>query len=203
MNFCFQGDNMSDTKYQVMIMRDRKDFTANPIVVEEIERVHWNCQSSGYKVGQRGYSLYGYIPYTQAKELVSCSGRHGNYGNDVKIMIPKNLNKKEPYRSGYKKLLERRDLNTNIKLKDCKPCNSLPPLTIAIEKILIEQGPIERKKIREQLWDKGYIDKKIQATIRRLEKENRLICEGRTPNQVIRSGPENKLMKKLKIDSSK
>lgn len=86
---------------EVIIKRSRTDWHQADIDVEKIRNPRWDNISGGINERQIGFSLYGYIDYELAEELVACSGMHGGYGNDAKIMVPASLNKKHPYKEGY------------------------------------------------------------------------------------------------------
>ena len=86
------------------------------IAIKDFSSFVVSCQCSN--VGdnsfqrRRGFnSLFGYIPYELASEKVSCSGRHGYYGNDVKVLIARKYNNKGDYKRAYNYAL--------TKLKEC------------------------------------------------------------------------------------
>ena len=92
---------------EVIIKRSRSDWHQATIDVEKINNPHWDRISGGICEVQRGFSLYGYIDYSLAEELVACSGSHAYHNNEAKIMIPENLNSKLPYKTGYNYLKEK------------------------------------------------------------------------------------------------
>ncbi len=87
---------------EVIIVRNPQSYTkSSPIDINKISQIRWDSVSGGVHAIQGWYSLYGYIDYSLAMELVDCSGDH-NYGyNGAKICIPEGLNKNPPYKDGY------------------------------------------------------------------------------------------------------
>lgn len=102
----FQKRALLMPNLEVIIKRSRTDWHESPINVEKVHKPHWDNCSGGIYESQRGYSLYGYIDYSLAEALVACSGSHEHFCNEAKIMIPANLNSKQPYKDGYNYLKE-------------------------------------------------------------------------------------------------
>lgn len=129
---------------KVLIKRNVGSFNVGEIDVDEIRGVHWDNFSGGVHRRQAGYSLYGYIDYDLACELVDCSGSHSFYHNDAKIMIPTSINKKEPYREGYDYLLHlagRKPKNSLSGSSSYRPFFSYKPCTTRILELL-EEGTL-------------------------------------------------------------
>ena len=83
------------------IIITRHGGNSGEIDAKKISNVKWDNISGGYKIKQSGYSLYGYIPYDDALKLNLCSGKHENIADAAKIMIPRSLNSKAPYKKVY------------------------------------------------------------------------------------------------------
>ena len=146
----------------VMIKRSFRGYTVSEIDVEKIFNVRWDNESGGYHERHAGYSLYGYISYEVGKELVECSGRHGYYKNDMKVMIPACYNQKPPFQEGYRYLAN---------LAGPKPIFSFgPPCTKRILKVL-EKGPMERKQLRDMLFDEGYPKSRIAGALKHMSND--------------------------------
>lgn len=161
---------------KVLIKRSVGALTVNEIDVHEIHNVKWDNISGGYYKYQVGYSLYGYITYSLAMQLVDCSKRH--YGGEVKIMIPASYNKKEPYLEGYKYLAN---------LAGSKPTyRSGKPCTKRILELL-GAGPMERKILREALKSEDYPVNQIAGALKRMTKDGRVVLTGSawSPKQLI------------------
>lgn len=159
---------------KVLIKRSAKDYRfPSECDIEQIKNVHWDDISGGYKQIQAGFSLYGFIPYKLAEELVSCSGNHEYMGNDVKVIIPANLNKDPFYKEGYKILLK------NAGVKPSKTIRGTP-CTKAIIKILNEENnhTLERKTLRAKLLEKGYSKNRILNAIRTVEGQGKIKTSG-------------------------
>lgn len=159
---------------KVLIKRSAKDYySPAECDVEQINNVHWDNLSGGYHQKQAGFSLYGYIPYKLAEKLVACSGNHEYMGNDVKIVIPANLNNKPPFKEGYK------ILSKNAGEKPQRTTVGTP-CTKAIIKILNEANnhTLERKMLRAKLLEKGYEKNRILHAIRRLESQGKIKTSG-------------------------
>lgn len=170
---------------KVLIIRSPGQYsTVGEIDIDEIEGIHWGNQSGGVNRRHAGYSLYGYIDYDRAAELVNCSGEHGYYGSQAKIMIPASLNKRNPYAEGYKELLERvpGKPTYHFRLAGQKPC------TTRILEILQEKGPIMRGELRKLLIMEKYRKSLIMGALNRMGKDGRIIFEAsgsNIQNQII------------------
>lgn len=155
----------------VMISRqpstDGTDYDA-----EKIIGVRWDNISGGYQKRQAGYSLYGYIPYSEAVELVACSGRHGGYDNLAKVFIVKPKNKKSAYWEGYQYLME---------LAGEKPASKLNthpyayPLRKRLLEVLQANGNImQRDDLRKILNAERYKSSSIRDALRSMVKDGRI-----------------------------
>ena len=157
---------------KVIIKRNRGTYSMeSEIDIDEIKGVHWDNVSGGVNQRQAGYSLYGYIDYKLASQIVSCSGTHAHYGRPAKIMIPASLNKREPYKSGYEYLV------SCIVPKPVYhyrwPC--LRPCTKRILELLGERGFMSRKDLREVLIMEKYGRSMIARALNRMEKAGRIV----------------------------
>ena len=154
----------------VVIKRSARAVMSGEIDVEEISGIHWDKVSGGVHERQGGYSIFGYIDYARAAELVDCSGTHGQYGNRAKIMIPASLNRKAPYREGYQELMDRLGFK-------CEAHYRYPgqiPCTKRILAILKEHGPQTRGAIRDMLAKEKYPGVQVARALNRMEKDGRI-----------------------------
>lgn len=171
---------------KVCIKRSPSDFISGEIPVSAISGVKWDNISGGVKRNQSGYSLYGYIDYELAKELVKCSGMH-NYGNnEAKICIPASSNQGE-YKEGYKYLCKIAGEKPSGTIKSNRPEDG-KPCTVRILEELEKQGEMTRKNLRKIICDEGYQIKTFRNTINYLKRQKRIsvVGEGTSPNQKIK-----------------
>ena len=170
---------------EVIIKRSGGSYSKEAAVdVDIIRDVHWGNVSGGVNARHAGFSLYGYIDYSLASKLVSCSGTHAHYGNRAKIMIPASLNKESPYREGYEYLLDRagRKPSYHYRLPGQKPC------TKRILELIAHEEPVTRKALRDQLLGERYGGKQIARALNRMEKDGRIIYKegsSNNPQQLI------------------
>ncbi len=136
----------------VIICRQPQDYHCSPISISEISGVHWDNISGGVKRKQAGYSLYGYIDYNKAVQLVSCSGSHARYDNSAKVCIPRSENKSSPYKEGYKELKKK----AGEKPKNSVRPPGTPPCTRRILHLLDGKPLITRGELRNLLCQEGY-----------------------------------------------
>ncbi len=168
----------------VLIKRSARAFTVGEIGTDEISGLHWDNVSGGVNQRQGGFSLYGYIDYARAAELVDCSGMHGGCGRVAKIMVPASLNRDEPYREGYLELLDRVGYKRigHYRYPEQKPC------TKRILGVLKEHGPQTRKEIRDMLRQEKYPSVQIARALNRMEKDGRILYKqgsSKMPGQII------------------
>ncbi len=159
---------MDDSTYKVYICRSiSSSKPGNECPVHEISGVKWDRISGGVHAPQKGYSLYGYIPYELGLKLLpeSCSGQHNFGDNDMKIAIPASRNENSVYREGYKMLLEKAGPKPSSNRK-----SSLPPCT----KRILEMAPISREELFKQLKSEGYTSYRISGAISQLIETNRI-----------------------------
>jgi len=157
---------------KVIIKRNRGPYSIEAeIDIDEIKGVHWDNVSGGVNQRQAGYSLYGYIDYQLASQIVSCSGTHAHYGSPAKIMIPGSLNKREPYKTGYEYLVSCTYSKPvcHYRLPGLKPC------TKRILELVGERGFMSRKDLREVLKMEKYGRSMIARALNRMEKAGRII----------------------------
>ena len=179
-------------KYPVIICRGISNYRCAEYDADKISNVHWDNISGGVNRRQAGYSLYGYIPYEDAAELIDCSGRH-NYGyNDAKVCIRASDNKSERYQDGYKLLVNQAGTKPSSSTRP----SGAQPCTKRILSLLDEVGEITRSELREKLMDEGYNDTTIRNAIKRLENQWKIKMDG--PSQ----SPRQKISKQLKLVSS-
>lgn len=171
---------------KVLIKRNVGSFNVGEIDVDEIRDVHWDNISGGVHRRQAGYSLYGYIDYDLACELVDCSGSHSFYHNDAKILIPSGINKKDPYSEGYEYLLSLAGKKPKSFSLQLVGRSSYTPCTVRILKVL-EEGSIERKQLREKLKAEGYPVNRICGALKVMVNDGRIIEHGspNSPHQLI------------------
>lgn len=159
---------------KVLIKRNIGAYSdVGEIDVDEIHGVFWDNVSGGVHAKHAGYAIYGYIDYNLASQLVSCSGTHAHYGNPAKIMIPASLNKGEPYREGYRQLVER-----------CVPKPAyharpvgLKPCTKRIIEVLKEKGPASRGELRRILLFERYSKGLIARALNHMGKDGRIVFQ--------------------------
>ena len=170
---------------KVLIKRNTGSFKVGEIDIDEISGVHWDNISGGVQRRQAGYSLYGYIDYDRACELVDCSGSHYYYHNDAKILIPAGINKEEPYREGYKYLLHLAGIKPKNSFRVSGSTSYKPCTTRILE--LLEEGDIERKQLRDKLKAEGYTVNRICGALKRMWKDDRIDTHGssNSPHQII------------------
>ncbi len=157
-------DHYDDLK--VIIRRDKGSIYGAEYSVNKIAGVKWDRISGGVNKSHSDYYLYGYIPYSDAAELLAdCSGQHDFGDNDAKIYISSANGKNPEYREGYKMLLEEAGPKPSSSRK-----SSLPPCT----KRILELAPISREELFKQLNNEGYTSYRISGAISQLIKTNRI-----------------------------
>lgn len=173
---------------KVIIKRNRGPYSMEAeIDTDEISGLHWDNISGGVNQRQAGYSLYGYIDYQLASQIVSCSGTHARYGSRAKIMIPASLNKAEPYKTGYEYLVSSLGPKPSYhyRLPGQKPCRT------RISELLGEKGAMTRQELRETLQMEKYGRDMIARALNRMEKTGRIIYKDGSsfsPTQIIALG---------------
>ena len=178
----------------VRIIRSPGYYTKiGEINIDAISHVIYDNISGGINKRQPGYSLYGYIDYSVAMELVDCSGEHEEIARSAKICIPKKLNTKEPYWSAYRELESRvENYHPTGMIKRRRPEGG-KPCTKRIEDILTDVKEIRRKELRNMLAKEGYYEATVRSALKTLEWEGRLDfseSSGNKLSQIIRSwGP--------------
>lgn len=169
---------------KVRIKRSINAYMIGEVSLDDIESVEWDTMSGGYNDEPRimylsgavrphwgtchaGYALYGYISYELAMNEVDCSGEHRDYGGSVKVMIPKSLNKDEPYRKGYNILKE----EAGEKPEYHSPNRGKTPCSQLVRQLL-HDGP----KSRETLYTaiKSYGNDTIRRCLARLRKRGEI-----------------------------
>jgi hypothetical protein len=160
-----------DTDLKVTIGRSHSDSNRSVISISEITNPLWDNVSGGYHEHHSGYSLYGYIDYALAMELVGCSGTHEYFGNQAKIFIVKPKNKQDPCYEGYQEL---------ARLAGEKPSSYTTAKTPCTKRILqiLEKGPLTRGVLRDILLRENYPSNRVRNAINSLKRDNRIICEG-------------------------
>ena len=157
-----------------MIVRSpQKYIKLSEVEVNQIKNVRWDNVSGGYNRKQSGYSLYGYIPYSLAEQLVDCSGKHEKGYNLAKICIPAKLNDKHPYKDGFRYL---KSIAENEKPR-IRP-KGFPACTKLVLDLLIENKQLMRKevyeKIEKDIDKQGYEKKTIRNTINNLKRQGKV-----------------------------
>ena len=175
-------------KGKVLICRQPGDWRGGAYEAGKIKGVKWDCVSGGVFKRQNGWSLYGYIPYEDAMELVACSGVH-NYGyNPAKICITASGNKDDPqYRAAYYGLVEKADERGKCGLAEhCPP--GKPMCTKRIREIMYDVGVISRGELKKTLIEEGYDKTIVAESIKNLHCQSILEFEGdsRSSKQIIR-----------------
>lgn len=84
----------------VLIKRSYDSYQYAVVNTEVLSGIRWDNTSGGIFRHHAGSALYAYIDYELGAELGLCSGRHGFYGNDIKVMIPACQNKAREYARG-------------------------------------------------------------------------------------------------------
>lgn len=168
---------MDNEDFKVLIGRSpRGDSKVSEISISDISNVRWDNTSGGIQQKSSGYFLYGYISYEQAMELVDCSGSHDYYHNDAKVLI-KTQKPKSPYYLGYKKLCEMAGPKPQSRISQDRPKGE-PPCTKKILLLLRSQNKKTRYALRKELLDIGYQSTTIRNAIKRLEFQEKIICDG-------------------------
>lgn len=178
----------NEQKYVVYISRHPGDYTGGEYDASKINRVHWGRTSGGVHKLQSEYSLYGYVPYADAMDIVACSGRHDFGYNDMKICIVGVNNKDNAkYRAGYYHLVEQADERAGCGVAANCP-KGAPICTKRIREILNQRKKLYRRELRSILCEEGYGVVTIRESIKNLCHQGILEVEGdsRSPLQVIR-----------------
>lgn len=149
---------------------------------EKISGVRWDNISGGYQKRQAGYSLYGYIPYSEAMELVDCSGRHEGYDNHAKVFIVKPKNKKSIYWEGYQYLMG---------LAGKKPASNRNTrhFPIPLRKRLLEVldgngGSMIKTELQEKLKAEDYPVPSVTSALRAMSNDGRISADGKKINLI-------------------
>ena len=172
----------------VIIYRHSGDYQGSEYAADKIKNVHWGRVSGGVKKAQNGFSLYGYIPYSDAMDIVACSDRHDYGYNDAKICITATTNKDNPkYRAAYYGLVEKADEKASCGIAAHCP-NGQPSCTKKIREILYQKGKIYRCDLKAELIQIGYRADTIQEAINNLHFQEVLVLEGnyQNPHQIVR-----------------
>ena len=185
--------NAENIKGLVIICRHPGDYETAAIDAAKISGVHWSCISGGIRKRQAGRSLYGYIPYEDAIDLVACSGRH-NFGyNDAKICITASYNKDDPkYCVAYYALVEIADEKAKCGIAAKCPVGA-PSCTKRIRQLLTNTPEISRRNLRTTLCSEGYEAKTITEAINNLKWQKIIELDGdsRSSKQIIRMRQED------------
>lgn len=175
---------MDNKNEMVIICRSPGKYKDALYAASKIERVHWGRCSGGVNRLQNGWSLYGYIPYEDAEELVACSGRH-NFGyNEAKICIVASCNADRP---AYYRLVEQADERGGCGIAANCP-KGAPSATKRIRQIVGEKREISRGELKSFMLAEGYSKEVIPLAIKNLHLQNvlSLIGDSRSPKQIIR-----------------
>ncbi len=177
-------EHTSDNELYVLISRSHGSLKTSLIKIDELSEPHWSTISGGYHKKSNSFSLYAYIPYKRAMELVDCSGRHNREYNEALVLIQKQT-RKDPYYKGYKALLDMAPPKPPSPISQLRP-EGAPPCTKKIL-FLLNDGPKTRGDIRSELLDIGYQGTTIRGAIYRLKAQQKIICEGppQSKNQLI------------------
>ena len=177
-------ENSEEKELYVLIMRSHGGNKCSPININELSNVQWGDMSGGYRKRQSGNSLYGYIPYERAMELVDCSGQHNRGYNDARVLIVKQR-RNDPYYEGYKALLNEAGEKPKSRISLERP-DGEPPCTQKLLSLL-STGPKTRDCIRSELLAIGYQETTIRGAIYRLKTQEKIICDGppQSKNQLI------------------
>lgn len=172
---------------KVWICRQPGNQYGGEYEVSKIWNPHWDTVSGGVHSRSGSYHLFGYIPYSDAKNLVKCSGRHDYGSNDAKICILKSSNSCPEYIDGYKQLVAEAGPKPTSIVSRRRPTGK-PPCTKAILAELNKNDFLTRKDLRQQLLDSGYYSNTILGAIRRLTQQNKIILSGssHSPKQIIK-----------------
>lgn len=175
------------SSYKVLITRQPRNHETAEIDIDKITGVKWDNISGGVNSRQAGYSLYGYIPYSLAKDLVACSGSHDFGYNQAKICIPASLNAGQPpYKEGYNILSDLAGKKPASQISLSRP-EGAPPCTKRIIQVVENEKSITRRNLRETLISEGYASQTIRNALNRMIKAKRLQAKGSpySPNQEI------------------
>lgn len=179
-------------KLKVFITRHPSDYCGDEISIDQISGVKWDCISGGVNRKQSGYSLYGYIDYSLAKDLVNCSGRHDFGYNSAKICISATSNNCPKYIEGYKILCEQAGPKPPSQISLSRP-KGYPPCTKRILQILDQTTTITRKELRGIIINDGYEPVTFRNAMKRLERKSRIILQGSScsGNQLVSKNPSS------------
>ncbi len=179
---------------KILITRDHYEDEYAEIDDALISKLHWDHVSGGISRSANFYSLYGYIPYSKAMEILasSCSGQHDFGWNSAKICIPKIINSKEPYLQTYQKLKEIAGPQPKS-ISALRHPEGQPPCTRKIMEILSGVPFIIRKDLKTELKKCGFHPDTIRNSLNRLKKQNRIVMEGnsQSPYQKIHLPSQN------------
>lgn len=172
----------------VLICRHPGDYECGPYMADKISGVHWDCVSGGINRRQHGFSLYGYVDYEDAMDIVACSGRH-NFGyNEMKICITASANKDDSrYRAAYYSLVEKADEKGRCGIaRNCPP--GFPSCTKRIREVLSKNNETTKRELKSTLLAEGYQAETISESIKNLRYQEVLETEGNpcSLSQVIR-----------------
>lgn len=173
----------------VEITRSHGSLKTSVVNVNELYDPRWGNKSGGYQKKHAGSSLYAYISYRKAMELVDCSGEHDYGKNDVRVLIIKQ-NPKSPYYQGYQYLADLAGDKGESLISQQRPKGQGP----CTKKILalLSNGPLKRGSLRDTLCDIGYQTTTIGGALHRLKRQEKIICEGppQSKNQLISLNPQ-------------
>ena len=178
---------------KVVITRQPNNYTkCGEIDVDEISGVEWGNCSGGVRVRQSGYSLYGYIPYSMAKDLVNCSGLHDRDGNYARICIPASLNKAD-YREGYRYLMSEAGEKPSGSVKSNRPEGEGPCRGCILKVLEDNGGKMRRIDLRKIIVnEKGYLESTFRNAMQAMKRDGRIVVdEMHWYKQYVELGPNN------------
>jgi len=184
---------MSEKTLKVLICRShRGNQKYSEVPVETLSDFKWSNVSGGPHIKQAGNSIYAYLDYEAAPNLVNCSGQHldTEHGNDAKVLICKPKNKKSEYWEGYQYALDQAGPKPPSQYSIDKQHGRGYCTTAIIQ--FLQDGPKTRGELRELLIRKGYTIPRIRQALKRLTLSNRISLSGSSysKNQLI-SLPNN------------
>lgn len=185
-NFASYPDiEVSNTKRTVSIHRSVNDYHEAEVSTDDIFCVRWDNVSGGPRIKERGYSLYGDIPYKLAKELYNLPDRYNEDLLTMKVRIIE-PDRDDPQWEGYQELLDEvydkpeREPRRWVRLTG----SNCPPCTKRILQLLVD-GEKTRKELRDTLKQEGYTVERIRGALWRLYDGGMIAYSGYGSNSQI------------------
>lgn len=166
--------NLNEIELPVVIVRQdggEAGLQTEVVSAKDICRPDWCDVSGGVHKKQAGYSIYGYLPYSDFKDKVKCNGRHDWGKNEMKVKVLPPARSGAIYRAGYSYLEE------IVGPKPTKETNR--GVSNRIKEILRENGNhMIRAELRKQVLE-DFEAPSFQRAMWKLVKDECIILEPR------------------------